>query len=144
MPAIMAGKPDSRFSICYMFVSMNDISNRSIKPRTYWIAVGIYAIYSVVVLAHWIVEWEIHHGLKRWRLGGWWFDMLGEMIIPTFPASTSIFLVPRLCPHWFLDWLAKNELTAMIMTWVWLTVVGFLQWFIVVLLVWRFVRRKPI
>lgn len=53
------------------------------------------------------------------------------MILPTLPASLSLGVILRLEPQWFEAWLANHDYLCLILTWAWLALAGYVQWFIV-------------
>jgi hypothetical protein len=112
------------------------------QSRTYWVALIIYSSYSVLMLTYWIWDWFHNHGMKRFFLGAWWFGTAPSMLIPTFPSSASIGIVFLPLPAWLDSFLARHSFTFMLIIWLWLVLVGFIQWFIVVPRIWSKLRSK--
>jgi len=97
--------------------------------RWRWALIGLYSVYCLGVLIWWLSAWNPHAGLLRWL--GWWSYFAPSMILPTLPASLSLGVILRLEPRWFADWLANHDYLCLILTWAWLALAGYVQWFIV-------------
>ncbi|WLT30416.1 hypothetical protein [Geothrix sp. PMB-07] len=112
------------------------------RNRIYWIGLIIYISYSLLTLSYWIWDWFHNHGMKRFFLGTWWIGTAPAMLIPTFPSSVSIGIIFLPLPAWLDSFLAKHSFAFMLMIWLWLALVGFIQWFIVVPHIWSKLRGK--
>jgi len=114
------------------------------RSRAYWIALAVYGTYSVLTLSYWTWDWFFHHGMKRFFIGVWWLDAAPAMAIPTFPASLTIGLLLRITSDWLVQWQSEHSFICMIIAWAWFTLVGFIQWFVVIPVLWSKLRRKTV
>ena len=119
-----------------------NVKQNTKKVRAFRICLSVYAIYTIAILVRWIIDWHFFHGAKRWNQGWWWLTMPAEMMIPTFPASMSIYPLLRVEPQWFVELLARHPFTAMLLTWSWFALAGYFQWFVVVPRFWHWLRPK--
>jgi len=96
--------------------------------RWRWALLGLYTLYCLGVLVWWLSAWNPNAGMLRWL--GWWNHFAHWMILPTLPASLTLGAVLRLEPQWFGVWLAHHDYICLILTWGWLALAGYVQWFI--------------
>jgi hypothetical protein len=116
-------------------------NSRQRRKFGYWIALGVYASYSFLILGHWTWDWYSHHGLKKWLLGLWWIGLAPEMMIPSFPSSLSLNAVLFMLPDSLFSLQSGYEIWWMIFYWAWFTAVGYFQWFIAVPFLWSKIRK---
>ncbi len=107
--------------------------------RWRWVFIGLYSAYCLGILVWWLWAWNPNDGMLRWL--GWWSHFAPSMILPTLPSSLSLGVALRLEPKWLGDWLAHHDYICLALTWAWLAVVGYFQWFVIIPRVFSWVRR---